>query len=279
MPRIDDQRYLSHHQYRTPERLAARAALHARFGIGPQGWWSWVFDQLELRPDQHVLEVGAGSGSLWRANRKQVPEGLTVVVTDVSPGMVDEACTTLAGDARFDFATLDVAAIPFTDATFDAVIANHMLYHAPNVAEAVNELARVLRPGGQLFAATNGENHLRELHELIHIAEPRYSPEAVRNGAFSLENAVDVLKSIGPAQVRPFDNRLWVTETEPLVNYALSLWDTEGWTDAPAVDAMRALVEERIRTDAGIRITKDTGLVVVMKAVDCAPSPTGTMPS
>jgi len=262
MQRIEDQHYLRHYQYRTPERLAARAELHKRFGTNPQGWSSWVFDQLGLRTGQRVIEVGAGPGWLWRTNRERLPDGLRVVVSDVSMGMVSESRTALEGSSSFAFTVLDVAAIPCPDDTFDVAIANHMLYHVPNLAEAVNELGRVLRPGGQLFAATNGASHLRELHELIHRVEPHYSANAVRSGAFQLENASDVLRSLGQVQVRMFPDSLWVTEPEPLVAYASSLWDTEDVIGTPAADALRALIRERIRADGGIRITKETGLVV-----------------
>jgi len=52
-------------------------------------------------------------------------------------------------------------------ARFETVMANHMLYHAPDLRRAIAELCRVLRPGGWLFAATNGPTGLREIQELL----------------------------------------------------------------------------------------------------------------
>ena len=54
-----------------------------------------------------------------------------------------------------------VAALPFAAGTFDAVLAMHMLYHAPDVTAAVVELRRVLRPGGVVLASTLSGDHLR----------------------------------------------------------------------------------------------------------------------
>ena len=61
----------------------------------------------------------------------------------------------------------DVQALPFGEAQFDVVVANFMLYHVPDLDLALAEIARVLRPGGRLVAATNGVWQLVELWELV----------------------------------------------------------------------------------------------------------------
>ena len=45
-----------------------------------------------------------------------------------------------------DYAVLDLQALPFPEACFDAVIANHMLYHVPDRPRALAEVQRVLKP-------------------------------------------------------------------------------------------------------------------------------------
>jgi ubiquinone/menaquinone biosynthesis C-methylase UbiE len=61
----------------------------------------------------------------------------------------------------------DIQALPFADGEFDAVVANFMLYHVPDVQRGLAEVARVLRPGGRLVAATNGVRQLGELWDLV----------------------------------------------------------------------------------------------------------------
>ena len=56
--------------------------------------------------------------------------------------------------------------IPFADASFDAIIAMHMLYHVPDPAAAIAQMHRVLKPGGILAVTTNGAGNLRRMHEL-----------------------------------------------------------------------------------------------------------------
>ena len=151
-------------QYRDATNLSARINLHARFSTNAYGWHRWVFDQFEPRPHWRVLELGCGPGTLWLKNRDRLPEDWDIMLSDFSPGMLEEARRKLASLPHpFAFRQMDAQAIPLPDASLDAVIANHMLYHIPDRQKAFAEIRRVLKPGGRLYAATNGHNHLREL--------------------------------------------------------------------------------------------------------------------
>ena len=135
-------------QYRDSSKLAARMNLHRKYGHGG-GVWS-LLDGVGLPPASRVLEVGCGTGQFWRRVAEAFPADLSLTLTDLSPGMVYEALATVRaigkwGDVQGEVA--DVCALPFADATFDAVLAMHMLYHATDTEAAVAEIARVLRPG------------------------------------------------------------------------------------------------------------------------------------
>src|SRR2546425_966981 len=142
-----DPKYLRSEQYRDASNLNARIALHERFSTNPYGWHCWVFEHLRLSPQARVLELGCGPGILWRENLSRIPSGWAVFLSDFSPGMVQEAQTGLPGSGReFSYAVVDAQAIPSREASFDGVIANHMLFHVPDRAKALVESRRVLRP-------------------------------------------------------------------------------------------------------------------------------------
>ncbi len=269
MSRLTDQSYLTRRQYKTPANLNARAALHARFSTRPGGWHPWVIDQLDLAPGERVLEVGGGPGYLWRENRARLPQALAVCFTDLSPGMLSEARRGLAGDARFAFASLDAQALPFADGDFDLVIANHMLYHVPDLPRALRELARVLRRGGRLCAATNGRPHLREMDALVKAIVPAYTPSAEETPAgFWLEEAGRWLGAdFDRVAVRCFDDALWITEAAPLVAYLYSSWwGVAGALDPVQREPLRARIQATIDARGGLHITKAAGLALAWKA-------------
>jgi SAM-dependent methyltransferase len=113
----------------------------------------------EISPDR-VLEVGGGQGFFAARMRDEL--GAAVVGIDVSERMVE-----LQRERGIDAQVGDVQELPFSDASFDAVSAQYMLYHVPDLDRGLAEIARVLRPGGRLVAITNAVDHLHELWSLV----------------------------------------------------------------------------------------------------------------
>jgi SAM-dependent methyltransferase len=107
-----------------------------------------------------VLEVGCGPGDF--AALVAAETAANVVAVDISPRMI-ELARAHGVDARLG----DVQELPFGDAEFDVAVAGWMLYHVADLPRAIQELARVLRPGGRLVAMTNSVLHLIELRELV----------------------------------------------------------------------------------------------------------------
>ncbi len=271
--RLQETEYLRDNQYKDSEFLAARARLHQRFSTANIDWNHWVFDHLELKAGDTVLECGCGPGWLWRANLTNLPESCQITLTDLSPGMVAEAASAL-GEVphHFRFQTADIQELSFADASFDRVIANHMLYHVPDIARALGEVKRVLKPGGRFFAVTNGENHMRELKEMredaLHYIGLAKGDIPSVNLSFRLENGAAILAPFfSDVQLFHYEDGLLVTEVQPLVDYAFSSNEARGMLTIERLSRIRQFVADRMTASGGVlRITKAVGLFVAVKA-------------
>lgn len=158
MARIDDPD-LVRSEYTTADRLAARFRVLREWHLGlpiEEALLAWACEDAPRR----VLEVGCGDGRFSAMVRDRC--GASVTAADLSPGMV-----ALAGARGLDAVVADVQDLPFDDGTFDVAVACWMLYHAPDLAAAVAELARVVRPGGRLVACTMGYGMVREVWDLV----------------------------------------------------------------------------------------------------------------
>jgi ubiquinone/menaquinone biosynthesis C-methylase UbiE len=167
MPHISDQTYLLNDQYKDATNLDARVRLHRLFSTNKYGWHRWCFDHYLLPAQARVLEIGCGPAHLWTTNLDRVPPGWHITLSDFSSGMLEQAQQNLGSHAAaFQFQIIDAQQIPFKSDVFDAVIANHMLYHVPDRLKALSEMRRVLKPGSIVYLATNGWSHLRRLYNL-----------------------------------------------------------------------------------------------------------------
>lgn len=104
----------------------------------------------ELAPQARVLEVGSGPGRL-AARLAELAPGVQITGVDISPEMVERANSLAANSGvaeRVEFRAGDVASLPFPDASFDAVVSTFSLHHWQRPAKGLEEIYRVLRPGG-----------------------------------------------------------------------------------------------------------------------------------
>jgi phosphatidylethanolamine/phosphatidyl-N-methylethanolamine N-methyltransferase len=107
----------------------------------------------DLRGTRRVLEVAAGTGLV---TLQVAPAVASLVATDRSPEMLEVLRDRVkeAGLANVEVKEADVLALDFADATFDAVVAGNLLHLLPEPGKALDEIRRVLRPGGLLCTPT-----------------------------------------------------------------------------------------------------------------------------
>jgi ubiquinone/menaquinone biosynthesis C-methylase UbiE len=103
-------------------------------------------------PAPLVLDVATGTGRLPRAVLRQPPFDGRIIALDLSRGMLNEAVRRTAQFAdRLTFIRQGASRLPFEDSTFDAVTCIEALEFMPDPLHVLDELIRVLRPGGVLL--------------------------------------------------------------------------------------------------------------------------------
>lgn len=108
-------------------------------------WRRGVVRALNLKPGERVLDVAAGTGGSTAALAET---GAHVIACDLSEGMIE------VGRQRhpeLEFVQGDATDLPFEDASFDAVTISFGLRNVQNIEKALQEMARVTKPGGRLL--------------------------------------------------------------------------------------------------------------------------------
>jgi SAM-dependent methyltransferase len=152
-------------EYASEERLAKRNAVLRSLSQGPSPD-DTAFEAVAKAKPNRVLDIGCGLGDIGERFQREL--GAHVRSVDISPRMVE-----LARGRGLDAQIADAESLPFPDKEFDCVFAGWVLYHVPNLQQAIAECARVLRRDGTLVAASVCNDNIDEVWQLIGITAPR----------------------------------------------------------------------------------------------------------
>ena len=248
-------------QYGTADKLNTRISIHAKYSVNKQGFGNWITEHYCFPEHASVLELGCGTGDMWKGKSEIIARCDRLILSDFSAGMLDQAKANLKNESGIGYRVIDIQEIPCPDQSFDAVIANMMLYHVPDLAKGLSEVRRVLKDGGSFYCATYGENGMMEY---IGSLFSGYGIETRVNANFTLQNGAEKLSPFFTEINRDlYEDALLVTDVEDLVDYIFSL---TGMTD------LRKLPRETVRevlsrhmVDGVLRIPKEYGMFIARK--------------
>ena len=239
-------------QYATSARLETRISIHEKYSRNKQPFGTWIVSHYDLQPGEKVLELGCGTGSMWQG--VILPEGCHVTLTDLSSGMLKTARQNTV-HLHADYAVCDAMALPYEDNAFDVVIANMMLYHVPDIARALQEIRRVLKPEGRFFAATFGEHGAVEaVLNMLHL------PCTV-NHRFTLQNGTAQLQEqFADVRIMRRDDALDISDIADLITYLRSMQGMTVLADIPDEDLMNVFNPHM--KDGVLSLPKEYGLFI-----------------
>lgn len=186
-------------------------------------WHRFLLSRLQLSPPARVLDMATGTGAV--ALQVAQRPGIQVVACDITRPMLLKAQARANRDAQLstiDLIECTAEAVPFPEATFDAVIFTYLLRYVSDVPATLHELAGVLHPGGTMvsldFAVPRGTAYpLWRVHTdaILPLGGALLSPAWRRVGSF-----------LGPS-IRQFCRR-WPQDR------LLDLWRQSGFPDVQA---------------------------------------------
>jgi len=137
-----------------------------RYRYGVYGPWMPELLEFAGQRGKKLLEVGGGLGT---DHSQFARNGAITTDLDLSSGHLDHARKNfqLRG-LKGEFVHGDAENMPFPDATFDVVYSNGVIHHTPNTARVVDEMYRVLKPGGRVIIMVYAENSLHYWRNLFY---------------------------------------------------------------------------------------------------------------
>jgi ubiquinone/menaquinone biosynthesis C-methylase UbiE len=179
------------HYYNSGQHLRAK---HTLMG---DNFAKWVLDRIPQWTAKTILDAGGGWGRfVWLLMDSYDVKAQDIVLTDLSEGMLQTALAeTVKRSIPISLAVCDIKSLPFESQLFDIVMANKVLYHLSDISQGVQDLARGLKPDGQLLATTNSDKitaMIIALHyQVLHTLGIPFTPEPP--SPFSMENGGEIL--------------------------------------------------------------------------------------
>ena len=161
--------------------------------------FDWIFHPgreaairyLDIKPGQHVLEVGIGTG----LNLPLYPAGCLLTGIDLSEEMLRKAHERVAeqGNTNVTLLPMDATVMTFKDDTFDSSVATYTISAVPDPIGVLREMRRVVKPGGNIVVL----NHFRSEKRVMGRLEDMVAPVCTRLGWKSNLPLEPLLKQVG----------------------------------------------------------------------------------
>lgn len=248
-------------QYKSHDNLDIRVELHRRYSKNRLGFNNWIFSNYQITDDIKVLELGCGSGELWKSNLDSIDKIEQLIITDFSSDMVEKTKSVIGNRDNVEYKIMDIQNISFDNETFDIVIANMLLHHVDDIDKALDEVNRVLKKRGIFYCATFGENGV--VNYLASLFKNEINQD-LENKTFTLQNGKNYLsRYFNNVEKLIYDDELQVTSIDDLVQYIQSL---------KGISEIGSLEEEIIRkrlesefSNGKLIIPKEYGMFIARK--------------
>ncbi|WP_128431640.1 class I SAM-dependent methyltransferase [Streptomyces cyaneus] len=260
---VTDRVRLAGSAYSSDRDLAARQSLYQwqtpRYDLP-----GIVAEQLGgVRGRGRVVDVGCGNGKFIQRLRQDRPD-LDLLGLDIAPGILASVSAPVA--------VADVTRLPLATGSIDAALALHMLYHVPDIPQAVKELSRVVSHDGLVIASTNSERDKAELGDLWQraagdvLGTGRGPARISLSARFTLEKAPSFLREeFGRLETIGLPGIVTVHDPEPVIAHMASYRAWADQHDVPfdaTIERARTILVDHIAQHGAFEVTCLGGILV-----------------
>jgi ubiquinone/menaquinone biosynthesis C-methylase UbiE len=147
--------------------------------LGPMLFEPYASDLVErvnVAEGGSLLEVACGTGIVTRRLRDRLPPTTKIVATDLNEAMINFAAQKFTAAENIQWKPADALALPFSDESFDAAVCQFGLMFFPDKQQAVAEIYRVLKPGGQFIVSVWDDIERVDLANAAHQIIKKFFP-------------------------------------------------------------------------------------------------------
>ena len=195
-------------------------------------WKARLIVLADIRASDRVLDLACGTGDLVCA---AMAHTRSVVGLDVTHRMLQLARKSMSGTSKARFVTGDMLELPFSDARFDVVTTGYGLRNVTDLRQAVQEIRRVLTPGGRLFSL----DFNRPENPVVRVAYLAYLTIVGSMLGFVLHGDPDTYRYI-PESIRQY----------PGADRVARLLEAEGFRDVQVVPLLGGLMAIHVARNA-----------------------------
>ena len=136
-----------------------------------------AFSVAGVKKGKIAADIGAGSGFI---SEGLIGKGLKVIAVDQSEAMLAEMRKKFSGTEGIEYRLGEAEKLPIPDEAVDYVFANMYIHHVESPQEAIKEMVRILKPGGELVITDMDEHEFKFLKEEHHDRWMGFKREDVR---------------------------------------------------------------------------------------------------
>lgn len=261
--------------HETTNDLQTRINIHNQFGARDID--AWMLEILPLQKGMHILDVGCGAGKQCFSFYDHLGGEATILGGDVNQELLAQARQTAQKTNRkVKFFELNFnKAFPVESEQFDLVSCCFAIYYAENIPFTIEQMHRVLKPGGRLFTTGPMPTNKQVFYDIIREATGKPIPPMPGSSRYSTEIYSAIEKLFSKVETYIFENPLTFESVEPFLAYTRAslsedrkLWNSLFQTKEEFEAIMKQIeqvAKARIERNGKLIMTKVVGGFIATK--------------